>query len=269
MPETSDFLSRLRVASPCPADWERMEGDERVRFCRLCNLHVYNFAELTRGEAAALVARTEGRLCGRLHRRADGTVLTRDCPTGLRALRRRVSRRAAAVFAALLGLCAPAFGQTRGGQKLSCEGGGQVTFQQRDKADAAREGLAGVVTDPNAAVIVGATVILTDEATKKRWLAVTSDEGLFALPKLPEGAYTLEVYSPGFTRLTVEHFTFRSGDDVSVRLAVAEMGDVVPASAVLTGVINLELDYPPADMESRGGKTVFRGRMLTDLPRPR
>jgi len=26
-------LSNLRIASPCPADWNKMAGDERVRHC--------------------------------------------------------------------------------------------------------------------------------------------------------------------------------------------------------------------------------------------
>lgn len=68
-----------------------MEGDERVRFCRQCELHVYNISEMTKADAESLVARTEGRLCGRMYRRADGTILTKDCPVGVRALRRRAS----------------------------------------------------------------------------------------------------------------------------------------------------------------------------------
>jgi hypothetical protein len=73
-----------------------MTGDNRVRFCTECRLHVYNFAELTRTEAEDLLRTTEGRLCGRLYRRADGTVITKDCPVGLRAVRRRVAKIATA-----------------------------------------------------------------------------------------------------------------------------------------------------------------------------
>jgi hypothetical protein len=29
----------MRVASPCAASWGAMEGDGRVRFCRLCSLN--------------------------------------------------------------------------------------------------------------------------------------------------------------------------------------------------------------------------------------
>src|SRR3954447_1868937 len=99
MPRTPDPLGNLRIAAPCRTSWEGMAGDERVRHCTLCGLHVYNFAEMTRAEVRDLLARTEGRVCARLYRRADGTVLTRDCPTGLRAMRQRASRVAAALVA--------------------------------------------------------------------------------------------------------------------------------------------------------------------------
>ena len=83
-------LDDLRVASPCSARWEDMAGDERVRFCSGCRLHVYDLSAMTRAEAAELVASVSGRLCVRFYRRADGTVLTRDCPVGLRAVRARI-----------------------------------------------------------------------------------------------------------------------------------------------------------------------------------
>jgi len=42
-----DRLNRLRIASPCPTAWEQMAGDDRVRFCDPCNLHVYNIGQMT------------------------------------------------------------------------------------------------------------------------------------------------------------------------------------------------------------------------------
>src|SRR3954453_5494261 len=105
-----DQLATLRIAAPCPASWDAMAGDERVRHCTLCTLNVYNFAKMTRAEVRELLVRTEGRVCARLYRRADGTVLTRDCPTGLRAVRQRASRVAAALVTALCALPAFAFG---------------------------------------------------------------------------------------------------------------------------------------------------------------
>jgi hypothetical protein len=99
-------LDGVRVAAPCPANWERMVGDERKRFCDQCNLHVYNLSGMTKREAEALITNAEGRLCVRFYRRADGTIITRNCPVGLRALKRRVSRIAGAALSAVLGFFA-------------------------------------------------------------------------------------------------------------------------------------------------------------------
>src|SRR5215467_14976203 len=104
------LLDNIRVASPCPASWEKMTGDDRVRFCQECKLNVYNLSEMTRLEAEKLIANREGRLCVRFYRRADGTILTRDCPRGLQALTARVSRIAGAVVSAMMTLGA-AFAQ--------------------------------------------------------------------------------------------------------------------------------------------------------------
>jgi len=82
-------LTSIRVASPCPADWDGMAGDDRIRHCGQCDMNVYNLSDMTRAEAEALVTKAEGRLCIRYYQRKDGTVLTRDCPTGVRIRRRR------------------------------------------------------------------------------------------------------------------------------------------------------------------------------------
>lgn len=80
-----------------------MAGDEKVRFCGRCKLNVYNLIGLTRQEAADLLERAEGRVCMRLWRRKDGTVLTADCPEGARV--RLLRRLTMAVAAALAVVC--------------------------------------------------------------------------------------------------------------------------------------------------------------------
>ena len=86
------LLETITVASPCTADWDAMQGDERVRFCGLCELNVYNLSALPRDEAEAFVREAEGKVCVRMYKRRDGTLLTQDCPVGLRAkLRRKLS----------------------------------------------------------------------------------------------------------------------------------------------------------------------------------
>ncbi len=106
MSQFTNPLDHVRIAAPCKADWDSMFGDERVRFCGQCNLNVYNLSEMTKSDAELLVARTEGRLCVRFYRRTDGSILTRNCPEGLRALKRRLSRVASAVGTALVSFLA-------------------------------------------------------------------------------------------------------------------------------------------------------------------
>ena len=89
---TDNILDQVRVASPCTARWQDMTGDDHARFCAQCSKNVYNLSAMTRGEVERLIRRTEGRFCGRFHRRQDGTLLTSDCPTGRRAHRNRLMR---------------------------------------------------------------------------------------------------------------------------------------------------------------------------------
>src|SRR5205085_5967910 len=65
-----------------------------------------NLSGMTRTEAESLITNAEGRLCVSFYRRADGTILTRNCPVGLRALKRRVTRVAGAMLSAVLGFLA-------------------------------------------------------------------------------------------------------------------------------------------------------------------
>jgi hypothetical protein len=103
--EALTVLNDLRIASPCPAAWDAMRGDDRVRFCDTCSKRVYNISDLGAEEAVGLIRENEGHLCVRLYRRKDGTILTADCPVGIRStLRRRLIRLATAgvvVFALL------------------------------------------------------------------------------------------------------------------------------------------------------------------------
>lgn len=78
----SQMLDRIGVATPCRADWNAMTGDDKARFCQTCHKNVYNVALMSSDEAVALIQEKEGNLCVRLSRRADGTLITNDCPVG-------------------------------------------------------------------------------------------------------------------------------------------------------------------------------------------
>lgn len=99
-------LNNIKIASPCSADWNRMEGDDRKRFCGDCKLNVYNLSGMTRYDAEHLLRMSEGRLCVRYFKRDDGTILTKDCPVGWARVKQRVSIFAAAAFSLVVSLFA-------------------------------------------------------------------------------------------------------------------------------------------------------------------
>ena len=97
-------LNNLRIASPCSADWEEMYGDERKRFCGDCKLNVYNLSGMTREAAESLVTNAEGRLCVRYYVRADGSIITDDCPVGWAKVKQRTRVYATALASLLIAL---------------------------------------------------------------------------------------------------------------------------------------------------------------------
>lgn len=59
-------------------------------------------------------------------------------------------------------------------------------------------GFTGIVVDQTGAVVVGAKVTATNEATHVASIAVSNETGNFRLPSLPGGIYTVEVSASGF-----------------------------------------------------------------------
>ena len=109
-PQKTSPLDNITVAAPCHAKWSEMSGDDRTRFCKLCTKHVYNLSAMSRVEAEALIVEKEGKLCVRFAKRADGTVISDNCPVGLRSARDRlrwIGAGVAAIFA-FAGSCAAA-----------------------------------------------------------------------------------------------------------------------------------------------------------------
>ena len=102
------MLARIRVATPCRADWNEMTGDARVRHCAQCDKDVFNLSDMTREQAEALIIAKNGDLCARYYQRHDGTILLADCSVGL-AQKKKTRVVAAGAMALLAGTPAAAF----------------------------------------------------------------------------------------------------------------------------------------------------------------
>ncbi|HEY2914211.1 MAG TPA: carboxypeptidase-like regulatory domain-containing protein [Candidatus Angelobacter sp.] len=207
------MIDNIRIASPCPADWEKMPGDNRIRHCDACNLNVYNLAAFTEDEIRDLVANRKGRLCGRIYQRRDGTVLTQNCPVGLRAVTRRISRIAGAVLAFLT---------------VSFSAGLSLFAQSYTRTNTSQAGLDLEVIDPAGAPVGNADVTLNEPSRKQTLRGKTDKHGRFVLASVRSGQYELTVSAPGL-RSFPETVDLRSGEKLSlpVKLNFGLMGDIV------------------------------------------
>jgi hypothetical protein len=209
-----------------------MSGANSVRFCEQCQLRVYDFSQLTRREAESLVARTGGRICGRLYRRADGTVLTKDCPVGLRAFRRRVGRTAAASLAALLSLAANVFGQNITRAKSVGASDRRATLSRAFLRLHPQEGRAtfwGVVTDPAGAAVARAKATILNEQTKYQRTIEADDKGQFKFGLLEPGLYTLNIEAAGFQTYMRKNLSLHSNEELrfDITLEAGAVMDII------------------------------------------
>jgi hypothetical protein len=106
------ILNQLTVRTPCPRDWKLMHGDDRVRYCDACGKHVYNFAAMTSDEVVSLIRSQDGRVCGRIFQRPDGTMVTSDCQPALQPASRPWQFKLRSLMAVIAGFAA-VFGITR------------------------------------------------------------------------------------------------------------------------------------------------------------
>lgn len=252
-------LDQLRVASPCPISWEQMSGNDRVRYCQVCNLNVYNIAELTHKEATALVTNSEGRICARLFRRSDGTVITRDCPVGLRAIRRRVARMTGAVFATVVALSSAVLGQKPNKKEDSaCK---QQVSIARKSSDGEATVFSGTIIDPQGAVVAGAQIKLIERQSQRTTEVRSNDDGTFLVTVQGPGTYEVLVESAGFKKLQFAQLLVAAKETVTLTLTLA------PATTtVLVGMIGVD---PMIDITRPGGTTIITREMIERLPIPR
>jgi hypothetical protein len=249
-------LADLRIASPCPADWNKMAGDECVRHCAECNLNVYNLSAMTERRVQKLIQDSRRkRLCTRFYRRADGTVLTQDCPWSFRALTRKVSRLAAAALTAIMGVTvAMARNKPR---PATCE---CSQSQQRDS------GIKLIVMDQHGAVIPKAEVAIEGKPFKEPIAGVTGPSGEWSQTKLTAGRYKVTVKAQGFS--TFNSVTeMRDGTllALKVKLPLAAVNTTVEVKAEpvvimgpLAGILTEVHNSIPSAPSSGGGFSPMR-----------
>jgi len=234
MPKSAYSFDRITIPAACDADWDAMVGNDQVRFCKHCGLHVTNLSSMTRSQAMRFVEQSRGRLCVRYLQRPNGEILTKHIPQQLHQISHRVSRFAAAALSASFSL-ASAAAQSQSDRRATAPSQVQILLSV-PAATEKRASMSGVVKDPNGAVVPEATVTLVDTKAKTSFVYVTGNDGGYNFSLLEGGAYNLSVDAPGFS--VVER------KNLELPVNSSKMVDVDLTLPIITAEVEVKLEIP-------------------------
>ena len=128
----------------------------------------------------------------------------------------------------------------------------------RTSAQAVMGTFTGSVTDQSGAVIPGATVTVTSEATGLTNPVKTNSSGLYTVPSLQPGFYTLKAEATGFKTLVNQHVELTVGytQRVDFKLEVGQ----------LTQTVTVEGQAPAVDTESNRLSELITASQVENLP---
>src|SRR5207237_466355 len=117
----------------------------------------------------------------------DGTVITKDCPVGLRAFYKRTARFAGATLTAMLALFSIGFGQSKSKKEDACKNTspGKILRTETRNVNLVN----GTIADPNCAAVPGAKITLISEKTKREYKAVSNEKGYYSVLLVAPGRY--------------------------------------------------------------------------------
>ncbi len=118
--------------------------------------------------------------------------------------------------------------------------------------------ISGRASDPSGASVAGATVTVTNMATNVAGKATTNSDGLFTVPNLQVGTYTVSISAHGFSTEEASNITLDVGGQVQVNLAL-KVGDVAQRVVVTDAA-------PAVDLISSTIQPVVNQRTIVELP---
>ena len=95
-----------------------------------------------------------------------------------------------------------------------------VVFASMPLAQTPSGEISGVVSDANGSVVAGVRIMLTNPATNAVREVQTNDSGLYAIPALPPGVYTLKVEKTGLGAAERRNIEVLIGSSSRLRKAI-------------------------------------------------
>ena len=101
--------------------------------------------------------------------------------------------------------------------------------------------LTGIVTDPNGAVIQGATVTATNKTTNLSRTTTTNDEGVYVISSLPVGSYEVKVSANNFPQtITYPSVNLNVGQTVNLNAELGASGPEVTVEIVDSQIVDTQ-----------------------------
>ncbi len=116
----------------------------------------------------------------------------------------------------------------------------------------------GRVVDPSNGVIVGADILVINDATSVQYPGKTNDDGIYVVPNLPPGPYRLQVSKVGFKTLIKPDIVLNVQDALSINFTL-------PIGAVFE-TMTVEGGAPLVNTESAAVSTVVDRQFAENLP---
>ena len=118
--------------------------------------------------------------------------------------------------------------------------------------------ISGVVVDSGGGVVPGADVLVKNDGTGESFTAVTSEQGVFSVPSLNTGTYTVTITLQGFKTVVLNNVVLNAGVPASLR-AKLEVGGLEEQVVVRS---NAEL----VNTKTATVTTSLDTRQITNLP---
>ncbi len=104
-----------------------------------------------------------------------------------------------------------------------------ISWAQHDAAT-----VTGTVTEASGAVLPSANVTVTNVDTKLMFKGVSNQDGIYSIPNLPIGDYTLDITHQGFKVFSVPdlHLTAAQVLEVNAKLSVGSVSETVHVTGI-------------------------------------
>ena len=257
------FIDSVKVGVPCTEDWEKMRGNDRVRFCSHCTKEVNNLSAISRKEAARLVRASGGNICIRY----IANPVTQQPMFGeqLIQITRRTPAFAAGIMSASLALSTMSYAQTvpSSPEPVSpvAESNRSVTENEEEKTGEAETtgdptpgSIEGIILDILGNPVPNVQIMLDNADGSGREDDQSTDaKGRYKFEEVEPGTYTIRIMSSsGLWKKAVRGIELAKGEqsfrNIYVKVIVPEESEGGTGSGYGEGwggaMASVEYDLP-------------------------